>query len=182
MRAVERRRMSYDDYLALPESTRAEWVDGEVVVNPPPSYHHQRSSLRIARILEDALPSLFVVEAAGIRLPGNRERIPDIMVLDREPEGPYVDYAAVLVVEILSPSTRTEDTVRKSAEYLAGDVGQYWILDPSGYCLDVLAGSGTEWKPVARLDEVTPEGRVEVGRHGVVAVDLRAVLGQPGPS
>jgi hypothetical protein len=43
--AVERRRMSYDEWLALPEKPKSEWVDGEVViVNVPPSPDHSDAS------------------------------------------------------------------------------------------------------------------------------------------
>lgn len=33
METLQRLRMSYDEYLALPEDVRAKWVDGEVVVS-----------------------------------------------------------------------------------------------------------------------------------------------------
>lgn len=35
----------------------------------------------------------------------------------------------MLVVEVLSSSTRPEDTIRKSADYARGGAGQYWIVD-----------------------------------------------------
>jgi hypothetical protein len=110
--ALRRRRMSYDEYLALPESVRAEWVDGEVV------------------------------EAVGVHLPNKRERIPDIVVVEREPDTAYVTDTPVLLVEILSPSTRSEDTLRKSTEYLAAGVGQYWLVDRDHRAIDVLENAG----------------------------------------
>lgn len=168
--------MSYDDYLALPETVRAEWVDGEVVVTPSPSYRHQRSSLRLAGSLDSGLPGLFVVEATSLHLPVNRERIPDILVLDREPETPHVDFPPVLVVEILSPSTRSEDTVRKSTDYLAGGVRQYWLLDPEGRSLEVFRNDDSGWTLLARADDAQPSVRVPVFEHGDVQVDLTTIL------
>ncbi len=177
--ALERRRMSWEEYLALPDEIRAEWVDGEVVVSPTPNYRHQRSAHILAMLLGASLPDLFVVGPAGLQLPGNRLRIPDILVLDHEPETTWPDYPAVLVVEILSPSTRAEDTVRKAPEYLAGGAGQFWVVDPATRCLDVFSNGGDAWEPLAHLDDAAPRATVSVPPYGDVTVDLRDVLGAP---
>jgi Uma2 family endonuclease len=42
----------------------------------------------------------------------------------------YVDGPADLVVEIISPDSRTIDRVDKYREYEAGGVREYWIIDP----------------------------------------------------
>lgn len=173
---LERRRMSYDDYLALPEHVRAEWVDGEVVVTPSASYRHQRISHRLATLLDDGLPGLFVVEAVTVFLPGNRERIPDLSVLDHEPEGAHIHAAPMLVVEILSPSTRSEDTVRKSGDYLAAGIGQYWIVDPDNRCIDVFDNTETGWELLARVDEAAPVAHVQVTADLGLELRLSAVL------
>lgn len=184
MPTLQRRRMSYDAYSALPEEVRAEWVDGEVVVTPSPSFRHQRISFRLARLLDEGLPGFYMVEATSLHLPHNRERIPDLMVVDREPETPHVDFAPVLVAEILSSSTRSEDTVRKSGEYLAGGAGQYWIVDPADRSIDIFANQGVQWGAVARIDEASPLASVPVTAEMAVDVSLDAVLGatsKPSP-
>ena len=61
---LERRRMSWENYLALPEHPRTEWVDGEVVVTPGASWPHQRASRRLANHLEVHLPPEYA--SAGI--------------------------------------------------------------------------------------------------------------------
>lgn len=176
METLERRRMSYDDYLALPEHVRAEWVDGEVVVTPSASYGHQRISQRLSRIFQDSLSGLFTVEAVTVFLPGNRERIPDLLVLDHEPETPHIHFAPILVVEILSRSTRSEDTVRKSSDYLAAGIGQYWIVDPDNRCIDVFANRGVGWELEARVDQAQPTVTVSVTDDHSVELTLSAVL------
>lgn len=93
-------------------------------------FPHQRASLRLANALAMALPDLIVVQEVSAKLSSNRIRIPDISVLDHAPESFFVTDPPRLVVEILSPSTRSEDTVRKSGEYAAAGIGQYWLLDP----------------------------------------------------
>jgi len=42
----------------------------------------------------------------------------------------YLDGPADLVVEIVSPDSRLRDRGEKLAEYEAGGVREYWVLDP----------------------------------------------------
>ena len=154
--------MSYEEWFALPEKPRAEWVDGEVVVNPGASYPHQDASFRLTAALRAGLPDLVIVQEVCIALPNNRIRIPDISVLDHAPAGFVVTDRPRLVVEILSPSTRGEDTVRKSGEYAAAAIEQYWLLDPELYALDAYANDSGGWAPLLHLDHHIPDGHVEV--------------------
>lgn len=172
-----RRRMSYADYLALPESVRAEWVDGEVVVTPSPTYPHQQAARRVANLVEAALPELYVVEAVTVRLPHSRERIPDVSVLRTAPEEDHITEVPLVAVEVLSPGTRSEDTVRKSTEYLAAGVHQYWLVDPAESIVEVFENTAEGWAVLARLDRESPRASVEVGTHGRVDLDLAQVLG-----
>lgn len=160
--------MSYDEWLALPTQPKAEWVDGEVVAEMnAPSYSHQDASFRLMVVLRPALSGLFVVQEVGVKLPNNRVRIPDISVLDRVPDEAHVTTPPIAVVEILSHSTRSEDTVRKSAEYAAAGIGQYWILDPELYALDVYENSDGGWNPILHLDDHVRDGQVTVAGHPV---------------
>jgi len=174
--ALQRQRMSYDEYLALPESVRAEWVDGEVVVTPSADYLHQKVSWKLATLLRASLPDLHVIEAVTTRLPNNRERIPDIIVLEREPATPYIEDTPLLLVEILSPSTRREDTVRKSTEYLAAGVGQYWLVDRDDRTLDVFGNDPAGWVELAQAGEGNPTVSVPVAPFGTVKVSLTDIL------
>lgn len=174
--ALQRLRMSWEEYLALPERPRAEWVAGEVVVSPPVGPDHGFAAGGLVALLRRDLADAVVFTEVGLRLPGDRLRAPDVMVTDAWPEGPWVVDPPVLVVEVLSPSTRSEDTVRKSAEYAAGEVGQYWILDPEQRWLEVLRADRGGWSPLLRLDDDTPRGQVVVPGHGVVDLDLTTML------
>lgn len=63
METLQRLRMSWDEYLALPEKPKAEWVDGEVVVSPSPTIRHQLISRRVSTAIEHALPDLRMILA-----------------------------------------------------------------------------------------------------------------------
>ena len=84
----------------------------------------------------------------------------------------------MLVVEVISPSTKSEDTVRKSTEYLAAGVGQYWIVDRDARELVVYENHGGEWAQVVVLDQSHPAATVQVGEWGEVALDLDLLLQQ----
>ncbi|WP_148612040.1 Uma2 family endonuclease [Nocardioides rubriscoriae] len=169
-------RMSWDDYLLLPEKPKAEWVDGEVVVSPPVSYEHGDAVISLAVALRTTLTGLRVVTEVGVWLPRNRLRAPDLMVVQRRPEGRWVTDPPVLVVEVLSPSTRSEDTMRKSGDYLSAGISQYWVVDPDARAIDVFEAVDGAWERVLRLDDAAPSGDVVVGGHGTVPLSLDEVF------
>lgn len=173
---LQRLRMSWEAYLRLPEKPKAEYVDGEVVVTPPVTVAHGIATVAVGQALSAALPRLIVVGEVGLALPRNRLRAPDLMVVERRPETTWVADAPVLVVEVLSPSTRLEDLVRKSTEYAEGGVGQYWVVDPEARVIEVLGNVDGEWDILLRLDEHTTTGEVAVGEHGVVRLDLDVIV------
>lgn len=174
--ALQRFRMSWEEYLELPEKPRAEWVDGEVVVTPPVSADHGLATARLTIVLGSALPQLSLMTEVGVKLPRNRLRAPDLMATEVRPEGTWVTEPPVLVVEVLSRSTRSEDTVRKSAEYAEGGIGQYWLLDPELRALDVFTNTEGGWDLLLHLDDGIPVGEVVVGEHGTVRLDVRELL------
>lgn len=173
---LRRVRMSWEEYLELPERPRAEWVDGEVVfLMAPPLFDHGNAQIELGGLLRDAFPELYVVAEVLLALPRNRVRLPDLMLVDKRPPDGWVREAPLLVVEVLSPSTRSEDTIRKSMDYAAGGAGQYWVVDPDLRAIDVWRLVDGEWELLARLDDDHPTA--EVGLAGaVVPLDLRQVL------
>lgn len=99
------------------------------------------------------------------------------MLATRAPfDGSWADEAPVLVVEVLSPSTRREDSIRKAAEYLEAGISLYWMVDREQRTLTVLGAGAEEWDVLLELDDATPDGSVSIGDHGEVALSLRGVL------
>lgn len=173
---LRRIRMSWEEFLALPEKPRAEWVDGEVVINVAPVvFSHGDAVTRLIALLAASFPDRFLVTEVGLFLPRNRLRAPDLMMVAERPEGGWVTAAPELVVEVLSPSTRSEDTIRKSMEYAAGGAGQYWVVDPDLRAIDLWRNVDGEWELLARVDDEHPTADVELA--GVtVPVDLHQIL------
>lgn len=173
---LERVPMSWEQYLKLPERPRAEWVNGiAVIMNAPPGFARGHATIRLGAQLLKALPDHRVATEAMLKLPRNRVRLPDLMVVSQAPEADIVVDPPLLVVEVLSRWTRSEDMIRKSVEYREAGISQYWLMDPQLRSLEVLANVDDVWETALLLDEERPTGSVEVA--GVsITLDLRELL------
>lgn len=131
--------MSYEEFLERCDSTRAEWVDGEVILMSPASTRHQRLVGFLYSLLQH------YVEATGLGLvlvapfqmklafrPSGRE--PDVLFVSQHRvnllKKNYLDGPADLAVEVMSPDSRSCDRIEKYAEYEQAGVREYWLLDP----------------------------------------------------
>lgn len=174
---VRRVPMTWDEYLELPDKPKAEWVDGTAVISPTfESLTHGAAVVKVAAALMDALPDLHVLGRCGVVLPDNRLRTPDLTVVRSLDTGDWVEQVPVLVVEVLSKSSWSEDMVVKSVEYVRAGVGQYWTVDPDDRNLEVDENVDGLWRSLLRLDDAHPVGAVSVGAHGVVHLDLNDIL------
>ncbi|MBI4631907.1 MAG: Uma2 family endonuclease [Chloroflexi bacterium] len=131
-------KMTYEEFLDwCDEDTLAEWVDGEIVMTSPASLEHQE----ISSLLETLL-RFFVEEhnlGKVIRAPFQMKlkdsgREPDLVFVAKENLGrlhkTYLDGAADLAIEIISPESGTRDRGEKFYEYEAGGVREFWLIDP----------------------------------------------------
>jgi Uma2 family endonuclease len=139
-------KMTYEDLLALPDDLlRHELIDGEHIVSPAPSLKHQR----VARNLGFAIFSfvrerrLGEVFLAPVDVLFSRFDVvePDVLFVAAENaerlQERFVDGAPDLVIEVLSPSSRRIDKVRKPRLYDAHGVKEYWLADPKSDTLEI---------------------------------------------
>lgn len=129
-----RRTFTVDDLAQMPDDgNRYELLDGTLVVTPAPTPPHQRVVLRVAMILESALPPGYETFVApfDVHLAGDTLVQPDVLVVrqdDLMPRG--IASAPVLAVEVPSPSTRLVDLNLKRARYEVARCPAYWVVDP----------------------------------------------------
>ncbi|WP_182379608.1 Uma2 family endonuclease [Nocardioides sp. WS12] len=173
---LERWPMSLAEYLALPEGVRAEYVNGEAVVTPPATSGHNKAQRRIANAIEAGLAEAVDVRTESGWAFGELHRIPDVAVFAHKDDVVFDANVPILVVEVLSPSTASEDTVRKATEYLAAGISQYWIVDRAEPSLIVYGNNGQGWDRVAVLDADNLSATITVGAWGEVSLDLLALL------
>ena len=120
---------------------RYEVLDGSLVVTPPANFDHERLVIRIGGALDAAAPVGITVTGSGYAFhyePGSFV-MADVTVArteDCRQAGIFV--APLLVVEILSKSTRHRDLTRKREIYEQAGVPSYWVVDPDASTLTVL--------------------------------------------
>ncbi len=102
-------------------------------MTPSPSWSHQRLVPRLWALLNDKAPNDLEILVApfDVRLGGDTDVQPDVLVARRiDLTQSHLPVAPVLVVEVLSPSTRAIDLHSKKDRYRRAGVPSYWVIDP----------------------------------------------------
>ena len=150
---------------------RYELIDGMVVVSPPPGMPHERRFGPVFGALYAAVPPHLEVFGPGLELhyAGRSFVMPDVSVARRVDADQHEDglYAPpLLVVEILSPSTRRKDLLLKRSIYAEFGVPGYWLVDPGARELTVLTLRDGVYEETAR------GSRLELTEPYPVTIDL----------
>jgi Uma2 family endonuclease len=143
------------------DEVRREVLHGELFVTPAPALRHAGIQWRLVLALS---PFCMMQRMLGPLGPGaitfgSNHVEPDLVVL-----APDVPWSAawndvplpLLVIEILSPSTRRRDTGVKRSAYLSLGVPEYWQLDPRSRTLivsrpgadDIVTATAYRWQPL----------------------------------
>lgn len=132
-------RLTWEEYLHFgEENTLAEWIDGRVVVLFSGSTQHQRIVGFLEKVIglfveTHDLGEVFTAPYAMKLNPQRRGREPDVLFVSRERENliekNFLNGAADLVIEIVSPESIERDSVQKFVEYEAAGIREYWLID-----------------------------------------------------
>ena len=142
-------RYTYNDYLLLPEDKRYEILDGEIYVIAAPNTKHQRVSGRLEVALVQHVEERHIGEILhapyDVVLSDENVVQPDILFVRKERAGiigeANLKGAPDIVIEILSPGTRSKDLELKRKTYARYGVQEYWIVDPDAEAIEVLLWS-----------------------------------------
>ncbi len=162
------REWTVDDLDDLPDDGRRyELVDGVLLVSAAPSEDHQIALANLYLMLAAACPPDLRVFFApyDVRFSVRRLLQPDLVVVPRDRS--LADRRPLLVVEVLSPSTRAVDLTLKRQVFQDGGIPQYWLVDPFVPSLTVLELRAGTYVEVAA---------VRAGESYVAAVPFDVVL------
>ena len=160
-RAVKsQQRMTLKEFLTYDDGTemRYELVDGVLVEMSLGTGKHSGVIRRLAKRLEAqaeqkgtdwiAIQGLVGIET---EVPGEHDqvRIPDVTVMseaqwnviEERPGSATIfqnEPAPIVVVEVLSPSTKSTDLTDKRTEYAVRGISEYWIINPKSGDIKVL--------------------------------------------
>ena len=140
------KKYTYADLMNWPEDERWELIDGVPYAMAAPTINHQRIlgnlHWKFREFLEDKTCEIFAAPC-DVRLYANKDDEddslddtivqPDLLVVcdpDKLANGKAVKGAPDLIVEILSPSNSTRDTMLKFQKYRDAGVAEIWFIDP----------------------------------------------------
>ena len=135
-----------EDIYALPEGKRAELIDGQIYDMAPPGWTHHKISRKLHQAIAnyidashgecEALAAPFAVFLNAddkTYLEPDISVICDISKLDEKGCHGAPDW----VIEIVSPSSKPRDYMKKMFLYYAAGVREYWIVDPEKNMISV---------------------------------------------
>ena len=167
---MQRARQTLADYEAFPEKTKADFIEGELVMAPSSTPWHERLVVRFVQRLADTLGPGWDDRVLGshfeIRVLGEAAQ-PDISVLPEGTKATGPDWKPplpVLVAEILSPSTARHDRGPKLRFYRRAQVREAWLLDPKTRTIEIhdLAAGGVAIARDVAVSRAVPGLRVDV--------------------
>jgi Uma2 family endonuclease len=138
--------VSFEDFCLRYEGQRVEWHAGKVIAKMSNNEQHQY----LLNLLQTIL-NLYLMFTQKGRLysDGYQMRLgddiparqPDLLIVFKEHyeriKHQYLDGAADVVIEIISPATGHVDRGDKYYEYQNGAVPEYWIIDPESKRVDI---------------------------------------------
>ncbi len=138
---------TYEDYVRIPEEPgyRFEVLEGMLIREPSPTTHHQRVVFALSRQLADFFEGFdpegeLFMAPLDVTLTSRNVVQPDILFVSgsrrsiMRPE--RIDGPCDLVVEVMSPSNRRKDRLRKLEIYRRAGVPHYWLVDPEENILE----------------------------------------------
>ena len=157
-------KLSYEDYCKTPDDERWELLDGELSMAPPPTIAHQRISGNLYFLLRTYVDRMGLGDVmyapVDVVLSDHSVVQPDLLFISSARSDIVADTnvrgAPDLVVEILSPSTASRDWRIKLDLYASHGVQEYWVVDPDGQRVWVMA------RDESGLNEVANYGRGDV--------------------
>lgn len=132
----------FETWVAAQEYGRYEWVEGKVIMMAPVGDAHDDVDIWLTMLLRlyTEEKDLGVVRSdVEFRVPDHR-RTPDVFFLRKDQRSrllkTHLQGPPNLAVEIISPSSESNDWRVKFLEYQTSGVDEYWIIDPASQVIE----------------------------------------------
>ncbi|MCA9551866.1 MAG: Uma2 family endonuclease, partial [Myxococcales bacterium] len=144
-----RRSATYQDVLDAPEHMVAELIEGELYLQPRPAQPHAEAASVLAMLLGPPFrlgrggPGGWRIQYEPELHLGAHVLVPDLAgwQVEAVPEvdltKAFVEASPQWICEVLSPSTRRIDRIKKLPIYAEHGVAHAWLLDPLARTLEV---------------------------------------------
>lgn len=153
-------RKTVEDYLRLPDGTRAELIEGEVYISPSPKLRHQRAVETLYRLLhafcQGRRAGEVHVAPLDVHLPSGDVIQPDVIFVSESNRAILKDWirgVPDLLIEVISPESAERDRIVKRRLYEQNGVREYWLADPEAPAVEVLVLSATVYAPHGYFEE-----------------------------
>lgn len=177
----------YGDLLALAEGTRAEVLDGQLVMSPSPLPRHARVQGSLARFVGGPFDfdgqsggpgGWWILVEVDICLGPHDIVRPDLAGWRRERLLEPWDERPIRVVpdwicEVLSPSNQAQDRVHKRRLYARHGVQHFWLADPAARTLEAFELRDGAWSDAGCFEGTGP---VRIPPFDAVEVPLDVVF------
>ena len=178
-----------NDYEKLPDNLRVELIDGEMFTLEAPTLAHQECVKLITLQIE-----LFIRKNKGncqvfmspvdVHIDPSDDQTmvqPDVVVVcdrDKIRNGKRVEGAPDLIVEVLSPSTRSKDMNIKLKKFRECGVREYWMVDLEGQVVIIYDFSRENVINIVSMNEPIPvgiyDGKLKIDFSGTELMEMLA--------
>ena len=137
--------VSYEEFMEIYEKSdlRMEFINGEIILLASPSMNHQEIIGNLYSIFRSFLKGKMCkvfLSPFDVIFHKKDLKVPDVMQPDlliacdsadmTNEKGSYIGVPS-LVVEVLSPSTKSRDMIDKLNTYMISGVKEFWIINPN---------------------------------------------------
>lgn len=128
-----------EDYYEIPDDRRVELIDGVFYDMAAPSTVHQLIAGSVygqiqRYILKKKGKCIPFISPVDVKLDADNKTVvqPDVLIVcnKEQIEDRLIIGGPAFVMEVVSPSSKTKDYVKKASKYLEAGVCEYWIADP----------------------------------------------------
>lgn len=144
--AAVRSRVSFEEYtdICVQSNERYELVRGNLHQMNPPTVLHYRITKFLEQVLDREIENYLdpdeweTFREVGQRTEDDSSRLPDLAIVSRVEADKLLKQTAVfqspslLAVEVVSPSSASDDYEGKLKEYQALGIPEYWVVDYEG--------------------------------------------------